>query len=292
MLTRLRPETVVEDGTTCATCPRRLGVFERAWLANDLTSDGVGTVWVCRRCARAQVRGTRPQAPARPGRSRSFLHHPATLASLLLIGLGVLIGVDEPLTAPIARLLLTSGLVVAAVGAFGALRRGELDDDLEPLPDPQEWQRAHGRVALYERVTSLGLPALTDRVRDGGAIEQVVTGRDVVAVLTSAQLAGKVVTGRLTVKVDGVDRGDLIASARADAAAVRQVLSRCRLGHRVLPVVCFTGPAHPEVDAVVDGVLLTTPDRLGEVLDPVRSATEREAAEELSDLLAWHFPPR
>ncbi|GAB3318099.1 hypothetical protein GCM10027451_36570 [Geodermatophilus aquaeductus] len=138
-----------------------------------------------------------------------------------------------------------------------------------------------------------GLPVLHDRrLRKGSRanIDHLVVAADAVYVVDAKNLAGSLTTVGDQLRIGGRDRTALLEGVRRQADEVGAALSRFGITAPVRAVLCLVGTARPPGLGFAGGVLLTTPDTVGQLstLPGMLAAGDRDR---IADLLAWAFPP-
>jgi 2-keto-4-pentenoate hydratase len=130
------------------------------------------------------------------------------------------------------------------------------------------------------------------RLREGpdANIEHLVVAADAVYVVDANNLAGSLTTAGDQLRIDGRDRAKLLAWVRRQADEVAAALSHLEVPAPVRAVLCLTGAARPAGVQFIDGVLLTTPDTVTQVVTLPGLLVDDQRAR-IADLLAWAFPP-
>ena len=186
------------------------------------------------------------------------------------------------------------GLRAAARGAPVPRRPTSWGRQARVAGPEDNWVKgARGEHVVGAALDGTGLPVLHDRrLREGSRanIDHLVVAADAVHVVDAKNLTGVLSTVGERLLIDRRDRSELLDGVRRQADEVGAALSRSGVTAPVRAVLCLVGSARPVGVGSAGGVLLATPDTVGQLglLPGLLTADERGR---IADVLAWAFPP-
>ncbi|MGX5654357.1 NERD domain-containing protein [Geodermatophilus nigrescens] len=186
------------------------------------------------------------------------------------------------------------GLRRAADGARISRRPTSWGRQVHVAGPEDNWVKgARGEHVVGAALNGTGLPVLHDRrLRKGSRanIDHLVVAADAVYVVDAKNLTGVLSTVGERLLIDGRDRSKFLDGVRRQADEVGAALCRSGVTAPVGGVLCLVGSARPVGVGFAGGVLLATPDTVGQLslLPGLLTADERGR---IADVLAWAFPP-